>query len=462
MNKNSYTSSPDPGFPQEKKNLVFIFMESMETSYGDKKHGGFEDKSLIPNLTTLAMNGETFTSDMTESWGAYSLPGSTCTAFATVAELSGMPFSVYEKANTNTLGTILSDGGYRQVYILGSDASFGGKKGFFENRGKYTVMDYTYMKEHGKLKSDEYENWGYNDKKLFEFAEDEISTIAKTNDPFNVTILTSDTHTPGYVYAETGVTGTERYKTSIRESDRQIWDFISWMKQQSFYKNTVIVLVGDHPSMMPIYKDVSAIKRTVYFTILNSDKIPERLDRAFSTYDIFPTVLSALGIDTPSKKLGIGTDLYSGEDTIIEQYGLKYVMNELSKRQNTDSIYKLDDKNALSTGVGNTGFITNYNDSTAVKNGIIAWIITYSLVSVIFYFSLRYVIYNKHFSISFLIAIAAGFLIGLSYKLTAGVAASLILWGAIIFIHFGRNYGKAENRQTDALGKEAVKNNAVS
>lgn len=36
-------------FPKEKKNLIYIFMESMESSYADKEDGGTMDDNYIPN-----------------------------------------------------------------------------------------------------------------------------------------------------------------------------------------------------------------------------------------------------------------------------------------------------------------------------------------------------------------------------------------------------------------------------
>ena len=41
-------------FPEEKRNLIYIYMESMETSYQDKELGGALDYNLIRELTWLA------------------------------------------------------------------------------------------------------------------------------------------------------------------------------------------------------------------------------------------------------------------------------------------------------------------------------------------------------------------------------------------------------------------------
>ena len=47
-------------FPKEKKNLIYIFMESMESSYADKEDGGTMDDNYIPNLTKLAKENINF------------------------------------------------------------------------------------------------------------------------------------------------------------------------------------------------------------------------------------------------------------------------------------------------------------------------------------------------------------------------------------------------------------------
>ena len=51
-----------------------------------------------------------------------------------------------------------------------------------------------------------------------------------------------------------------------------------------------------------------------------------------SSFDIFPTTLSALGATWEGDRLGLGTNLFSDEKTIFEEYGYEYVNNELKKK----------------------------------------------------------------------------------------------------------------------------------
>ena len=38
-------------FPEQKRNLIYIFLESMETTYSDVDDGGAFDENVIPELT---------------------------------------------------------------------------------------------------------------------------------------------------------------------------------------------------------------------------------------------------------------------------------------------------------------------------------------------------------------------------------------------------------------------------
>ena len=55
-------------------------------------------------------------------------------------------------------------------------------------------------------------------------------------------------------------------------------------------------------------------------------------NRKFSTMDLFPTTLASLGVKFDGDMLGLGTNLFSNSETLIEKYGFEYVHDELSKK----------------------------------------------------------------------------------------------------------------------------------
>ena len=47
-------------FPEKKRNLIYIFLESMEMTYADKENGGGFEENCIPELTKLSEENENF------------------------------------------------------------------------------------------------------------------------------------------------------------------------------------------------------------------------------------------------------------------------------------------------------------------------------------------------------------------------------------------------------------------
>ena len=74
-------------------------------------------------------------------------------------------------------------------------------------------------------------------------------------------------------------------------------------------------------------------QRSVFNLFLNTDKADVRnKNRQFSAVDMFPTTLSALGVQVKGDRLGLGTNLFSDKQTIIEKMGYDAFSNELMKR----------------------------------------------------------------------------------------------------------------------------------
>ena len=128
-------------------------------------------------------------------------------------------------------------------------------------------------------------------------------------------------------------------------SDKMINNFITWVMEQDFYKNTTIVLVGDHLTMQSsFYDDIDKnYTRSVYNVFINSRvKSDTTKNRMFSSMDIYPTTLASLGVKIDGDRLGLGTNMYSNKKTLMEELGYKYVSNELKKRSSfyDNYIYK--------------------------------------------------------------------------------------------------------------------------
>lgn len=235
------------------------------------------------------------------------------------------------------MNDILENAGYRQSLMIGSDATFGGRRLYFEEHGNCEMYDYKYAQETAWIPEDYKVWWGYEDKKLFEFAKEKLSEIAEEEEPFNFTLLTVDTHfEDGYLcdICRNTFKG-DQYANVLACSSRQVDEFVNWIQKQKFYENTTIVLVGDHPTMDSDFcEDIDEnYVRKVYTSYINPAAEPEiDKERYYTTFDMLPTTLAALGVEIEGERLGLGTNLFSGKQTLTERFGSETVKNELKRK----------------------------------------------------------------------------------------------------------------------------------
>jgi hypothetical protein len=130
----------------------------------------------------------------------------------------------------------------------------------------------------------------------------------------------------------------EQYADAFACSSRQVSAFVKWVQQQDFYENTTIVICGDHPTMdIDFCKDVPEdYQRKTYVAVVNG-KPPEgearqQTYREYATMDLFPTTLAAMGVTIEGDRLGLGTNLFSGQDTLVEQLGFEEMQERLSHK----------------------------------------------------------------------------------------------------------------------------------
>lgn len=346
-------------FPEQKRNLIWIFVESSESSAQDKENGGLFDRNCIPEMTQIAKDNISFSqSDLIE--GASVAPACGWTIAGLVAQTSGLPLKLYRYSDKNidnsmkkyeyflpgatSLGDILEENGYHNFFMAGSDFKFGGRTNYFTQHGNYEIWDYVSAKKDGAIPQDYKVWWGFEDAKLYTFAKEKLLALAAEDQPFNFQMLTVDTHHQnGYVCDICPHIFEDQYSDVWACASLQLSHFIEWIKQQDFYENTTIIITGDHCSMDTDFygeftyeKHYGETVRKVYNAIINnasssSDSLREK-NRKFTTLDFFPTALSSIGAEITGDRLGLGTDLFSDSQTLAEEYGYEYLFQELNKK----------------------------------------------------------------------------------------------------------------------------------
>lgn len=337
-------------FPEQKRNLIIISVESLENSLCSKENGGGWSYSVIPELEQLATENINFSHN--EKIGGYTIAyGTGFTSGGLVAYTAGIPLitpATLKNSNSYmgngrylenayTLGDILEKEDYNLEIMMGSDGNFGGRTQYFTTNGNYKIFDLNYAIETGKMTEDEKVWWGFEDDRLFEWAKEEATELASKEEPFNLIIHTADTHfVDGYLSDLAEVRYETQYENVHAYASKLADDFVKWVKEQDFYENTTIVILGDHLGMQSEFYAEHVdeeYERTVYNTIINSAIEPKNTtNRKFTTMDMYPTILASMGVQIEGERLGLGTNLFSGEKTLVEELGYDYVDKELRKK----------------------------------------------------------------------------------------------------------------------------------
>jgi len=343
------------------KNLLYIYIESMESSYASEADGGRQAENYMPYLTALAKDNISFTEKKDGSLGGFICPqGTGWTVAALLATSSGIPFSFplgengnnamskekYFASGLTTLGDILEDKGYRQVFLCGSDIAFGGRDKYYEQHGNYEIYDLATAREEGVVAKD-YHNgfWGIEDYILFDIAKDELTELASGDEPFNFTMLTVDLHHNGGFRCflcgnDYGELNEKHQQTAnvITCNDKLLAEFIAWCQQQDWYEDTVIVLTGDHPRMdVRLVSGIPYVERTVYNCFINAAAdiktgiYAGETGRTWTSFDVFPTTLAAMGFEIEGERLALGTNMFSGLPTLAEELGFDVLETEIQR-----------------------------------------------------------------------------------------------------------------------------------
>ena len=286
------------------------------------------------------------------------MPGTAYTVGAIVGQTAGLPLIPSNTKGVNSqnlnneilknaysLGEVLEKVGYKNYFMMGSDKYFADRAGYLLSHGNYEIFDFYSAIDRGYI-SDNYDInwWGFEDKKLFEYAKIELEQIAKKDEPFNFSLLTVDTHpNDGYLDETCQIdSDLSNYENVYRCNSSMLSDFIKWIKKQPFYKNTTIVITGDHLNMVVnnIHENIpNDYERTVLNVFINSAITTKcTKNRIHTTFDMYPTTLAALGAIIDGERLGFGTNLFSCEETLAEHIGINCLNQELMKNS---SYYKL-------------------------------------------------------------------------------------------------------------------------
>ncbi|HWK53148.1 MAG TPA: sulfatase-like hydrolase/transferase [Hyphomicrobiales bacterium] len=320
------------------KNLVLLYLESLEATYFDKERFG----DLLPRLGAWQERARRFPNMVQTDGTGFTMAGIVASQCGTSMLFEAIPNGndVLNQGVLNRvacLGDILSEAGYRQTFMGGAPLSFAGKGRFLEMHQYDRVLGRRVLS--ARLSDPDYlTGWGLYDDSLFEQAWQEFERLAARGEPFNLTLLTLDTHAPTGEPSASCAPFPESNNSMLNAvycSDQLVSAFLDRLRQHPAWQNTVVALVSDHYAMrnaaQSYYPDYR--RRRLLFSLLNAGE-PGEVSRMGTLMDIAPTLLDALEVQHNQAFLA-GTSLLRDAPELNRATLDAQARNRLMRRVNT-------------------------------------------------------------------------------------------------------------------------------
>lgn len=314
--------------PSETKNLVLIYAESLEQGYFDEARF----PGLLPELNKWRANSVNYT-------GLEQVYNTSWTVAGIVASQCGVPLiSPYRSHDMNSLAPtssfmseaecltdILSEQGYFNHMMIGSDQRFAGKQYFFASHQFDQVDDFSTL-SHAMPREDYKHGWGLYDDTLMEQMKLQYDQLVTNSDqPFALQTVTVGTHPPHGELAEGCVNYLDdpgKMLSALHCTDSHISGVIRHIRQSPGSDDTIIAVVSDH--LMMSGNTVDMLKqepRRLSFFINYPDQRSATVESSGTHFDIGPTLLNSLGFSTEGS-FNFGHSLVNHSSGLLESLSL--------------------------------------------------------------------------------------------------------------------------------------------
>ena len=229
-----------------KPNIVLILWESLSAKVVGSLGGELD---VTPNLDCLSKEGMLFTNfyangDRTDK----GIPAILSGYFPQPVErIMRMP---NKTRSLTMLPKKMHELGYETSYYYGGDLNFGNMNTYLRNAGISKIVDGNQFDE-----EDWNSKWGAHDHVFMQRFEDDLSTEQK--EPFFKIALTLSSHEPYEIkgdYKFGKDTEDNLYRSAHHYTDSIIGKFVDFAKTQTWYKNTLIVIMADHGHNSPAHE----------------------------------------------------------------------------------------------------------------------------------------------------------------------------------------------------------------
>lgn len=302
---------PADSVTEKRSNLLIVFAESLESWVLEKKVDG---KEITPCLNRLLKEKSTLYAPnvLTQVKGGRSIDAQLMICSGLLPLMSGTYSSLYYDNTFYTLQKAMRELKHSRSYLLTIDkVSTWNQGAVARSFGTDTIISYHDFKmteafgTHKRI----------GDASFFQQCREKIERgeVWKPGESVYMQFVTYSGHAPfklpdhlrTITFPASIPEKAADYMTTAHYTDKAIGDFVAYLKTLPQYKETIVVIVGDHEGLAsyrqelvgnPACRGLVSDKQLTPFIVLNSP-VGMRYDKFLGQIDIYPTLLDLMQLD---------------------------------------------------------------------------------------------------------------------------------------------------------------------
>lgn len=302
---------PADSVTEKRSNLLIVFAESLESWVLEKK---VDSKEITPCLNRLLKEKSTLYAPnvLTQVKGGRSIDAQLMICSGLLPLMSGTYSSLYYDNTFYTLQKAMRGLKHSRSYLLTIDkVSTWNQGAVARSFGTDTIISYHDFKmteafgTHKRI----------GDASFFQQCREKIERgeVWKPGESVYMQFVTYSGHAPfklpdhlrTITFPASIPEKAADYMTTAHYTDKAIGDFVAYLKTLPQYKETIVVIVGDHEGLAsyrqelvgnPACRGLVSDKQLTPFIVLNSP-VGMRYDKFMGQIDIYPTLLNLMQLD---------------------------------------------------------------------------------------------------------------------------------------------------------------------
>lgn len=337
--------------PDAPADMLLIYIEGLDRDFAIEERFG----DIYEGLHTLDPEALSFTRVRQVHGTSWSLAG-------IVASHCGLPLLPNGLRNMYKWGSqekflddhaCLSDAlkgiGYQTSYVMGGALGFGGIDIFLKDHSYDTLIGRDEM--FAMYDQDTIDRASavrrLDDELTLDAAMGAYQSMAANPEPLLLTVLTYGPHGKSGTLSRNCTDDGQSYETediraTVRCTINNVRTFLTAWEQQRRDRPALVVVMSDHLNHLWLYDSEQAQEfrsNSMYAIGYDMPDVPRGVtnDREGSVLDVYPTILSLLGV-TEDNHAGLGVSLVDSSQTLLEEKGYYRVNRELSRNYDLQQV----------------------------------------------------------------------------------------------------------------------------